>query len=289
MPETGVRHALPARGADFQGLFIPPSHSGPQPLRVRLQGSQGEVLAFAHHYRLRVPGEGVVQRLAETGNASFFAVAVAPDNTVWAGGLEPPRGGGTLYQVPPGATTARLVGDLLEDPAGRVEDVIFDHLGRLHIIVRATGSAAFPAENRDVVLDQGTFCSTINVFDPNQAYPLQVPDVRTGHPLPSPSTRVTAAGGSDVWLFGSDGGVARVADTFRGGCVSTGGITVRYEPVFRREHSGLLTNICPSAGGEYRRALWFGTALGLMRFRDGQFTPLLFQPQARGIRQCGDP
>ena len=105
---------------------------------------------------------------------------MGPDGTVWGGGLESSRGGGTLYQVPAGATTAHLVGDLLEDPKGRVEDLAFDHLGRLHTVVFAKGSEAFPADSRDVVLDRGTSCSTANVFDPNQHYPLQVPDSRTG-------------------------------------------------------------------------------------------------------------
>lgn len=279
VPETGLKQALVARGRSFHGLFTPPVQPAPQPLRVRLQGSQGDVLGVSHRYRLRIPGEGVVHQLTGTGTARFFAVTVAPDSTVWAGGLESSRGGGTLYQVPPGTTRARLVGDLLEDPAGRVEDLVFDHLGRLHAVVRATGSATFPADSRDVVRDRGTFCSTVNVFDPDQSYPLLVQDPGSGNTVPSPSTRVIAADGGDVWLFGSDGGVARVADTFREGLCAAEGIPVRYGPIFRRETSALLTNAVPALIVGADGALWFGTALGLTRWREGQFTPVLFNRQ----------
>jgi nitrous oxidase accessory protein NosD len=277
VPETGVQQTLNVHGTSFHGLFTPPSQPDPQPLRVRLQGQQGEMLAFDHRYRLRVPGEGVVQKLAgTTGTTRFFAVVVGPDGAVWGGGLDSPQGGGTLYQVPAGATTAHPVEPPLDDLGERVEDLAFDHLGRLHAIVFAKGSEAFPADSRDVVLDRGTSCSTANVFDPNQHYPLQVPDFLTGLLVPSPSTRVAAAGGGDIWLFGSDGGVARVADTFREGVCPAEGVTVHYAPVFRRDTSGLLTNVVPAFVVGADGALWFGTALGLTRFRDGQFTPVLF-------------
>ena len=56
-------------------------------------------------------------------------VAVSPDGTVWAGGDQ----GGRLFQVPPGAPAAQLVGQLLADPSGRVEDLtlISDAMARL--------------------------------------------------------------------------------------------------------------------------------------------------------------
>ncbi len=276
VPEGGGPQALTAQGDTFTGVFTAPSGANPQPLRLRLQSLQGEVITFRHSYQLRVPGEGVVHRIPETAQARFAALTVAPDGAIWAGGNEPPRGGGTLYMVPAGASQATRIGDLLADPAGRVTDLAFDRLGRLHTLVFAAGSAVSPAVSRNDVRDRNVFCSTVNVFDPNQRYPLQVQDLNTGMLVPSPSTRVTAADAGAVWLSGSDGGVARVTDTFRDGLCPPDGVTVRYDPIFRRENSSLPTNVVPALVVSADGALWFGTALGLIRSRDGQATAVPF-------------
>src|SRR5262249_30642394 len=159
----------------------PPQSPAPQPLRVRLRGPQGEAMMLRHRYRLRLAGQGVVASIPGTGTTRLFAVAVAPDDTVWAGG----DGGGTLYRVSPRASTAASVGQLLAEPAGRVEDLAVDQLGRLHAIVFASQTAG------DIVIDQGRFCQTVNVFDP--VYPFHVRDVQTGLVQPSASTRALAA------------------------------------------------------------------------------------------------
>jgi hypothetical protein len=54
-------------------------------------------------------------------------------------------------------------GQLLVEPAGRVEDLVVDQLGRLHAIVFASQTSG------DIVVDQGRFCQTVNVLNP--AYP----------------------------------------------------------------------------------------------------------------------
>lgn len=225
------------------------------------------MLALAHPYRLRVPGEGVVQPIAATGNTRLFAVTVAPDGTVWAGG----DAGATLYRVPPGATTATHVGRLLPHAAGRVEDLVVDQLGRLHILVLALDESGVVGHG-DVVHDPAhpdLFCQTANIFD--AAYPFREP-----HGQRSPSTRALAAGEGDIWLFGSDGGVARVQDSFRAGQCPAAGVAVRYDPVFRRDTSGLLANTVPALAAGADGSLWFGTALGLTRLQQGHFTPLPF-------------
>jgi hypothetical protein len=145
-------------------------------------------------------------------------------------------------------------------------------------VVFAEGSATFPPDNKDVVLDRGTFCATVNAFDPHQGYPFRVWDAQTNILRLSASTRATVAGGGDIWLFGSDGGVARVADTFREGRCPVTGVTVRYEPILRREDGGLPSNTVPALVVGADATVWFGTALGLSRWQQGQFTALPFDP-----------
>src|SRR5262249_26822716 len=70
--------------------------------------------------------------------------------------------------------------------------------------------------------------------------------------------------------------VARVTDTFRNGECPARGTGVRYEPIFRRAAGGLLSNTVPAVALGVDGTLWFGTAFGLTRFQDGQFTPLPF-------------
>jgi Carboxypeptidase regulatory-like domain/LVIVD repeat len=178
----------------------------------------------------------------------------------------------------------------------RIEDLAIDQLGRVHALFiagledREVMATAGVVGNGDVVLDPtqpDLFCQTVNVFvrDPqtgssqvDRSYPFQVRDPQSGRLLPSPSTRVLSAGGGDIWLFGSDGGVARVADSFRGGECREGRVAVHYDPIFRREASGLLANTVPALVVGADGALWFGTALGVTRFQNGQFTPVPFDP-----------
>ena len=66
---------------------------------------------------------------------------------------------------------------------------------------------------------------------------------------------------------------------FRDGVCSADGAAVRYDPVFRRDNSALPSNVVPALVPAADGALWFGTALGLSRFQDGQFTPIPFEPR----------
>ena len=267
VPETGAVQPLMAIDDAWQGVFTPPMQPSPQPLRVQLHGAGGEARVLQHPYRLRVPGEGVVTHVAGTEATRVFAVTVAPDGTVWAGGDK----GATLYQVPPGLSSATQIGRLLSNSDGRVEALVVDHLGRLHVLVLNLVNNEVVGHG-DIVHDPAypdLFCQTVNIFD--AAYPFQVDG------LPSASTRVLAAGWGDVWLFGSDGGVARVQDSFRGGQCPTSGPTVRYEPVFRRDTSALPTNTVPAFVAEADGTLWFGTVLGLTRLQQGHFTPVPFE------------
>jgi parallel beta-helix repeat protein len=266
VPETGVTQRLTPAEDGWYGAFTPPMMRDPHPLHIRVQSARGAGIELSHRYRLRLPGEGVVERVPGTESGRLFAVVRTADGTVWSGG----DGGGRLYRLAPGATTASLVGQLLADPAGRIEDLVVDSLGRLHAVVFA------PQASGDIVVDQGVFCQTVNVFDP--AYPLQVRDPQSGALQPSPSTRALAAGGGDVWLFGSDGGVVRVADNFRDGNCPEAGLEVRYAPVFRRQEDGLLSNTVPALVQSADGALWFGTAFGLTRWHDQQFTAVPFDP-----------
>jgi ligand-binding sensor domain-containing protein len=184
-----------------------------------------------------------------------------------------------LYSVPPGEVTARFVGSLLEDPDGQVEDLVFDQRGRLHAVVFARGSAVVASSIGVYIVEQYDFCRTVNAFDPRQHYPFQVLDRHTDTLVPSPSTRAAAAAGGRIWLYGSDGGVARVADTFQPGHCPESGAEVQYDPVFSRAPGALPTNSVPALVMGTDGALWFGTALGLTRLQDGQFTPVLFDPQ----------
>ncbi len=103
--------------------------------------------------------------------------------------------------------------------------------------------------------------------------------------MPSPSTRAIAAAGGGIWLFGSDGGVARVRSDFAlrdGDCVD---VTVTYDDLVRRQNSALPANSVPALVEAADGALWFGTALGLTRRAQGQFTSVPFNP---GLSLQGD-
>ncbi len=232
---------------------------------MQARSTDGTTLTFAHHYRLHQTQEGIAQRVSGTGTTRFFAVTVTANGTVWAGG----DGGATLYQVAPGSSSAQQVGSLLEDPTGRVQDLGIDSLGRLHAVV-------FSSQNSgSVVFDQGVFCQTVNASDPT--YPFEVLNLSDHTLRPSPSTRLLPASDGAIWLFGSDGGVAQVSDTFRQGQCPEDGVSVSYNPLYQRQSSDLPTNTVPAfiagQGGER----WFGTALGLVHLQNGLFTPVPFQ------------
>ena len=258
-PVAGAVQRLAAARDQVQGTFTASAGAELHALPVRALGSIGEALVFEHRYRLHQVREGIAQRVVGTGTTRVLAVTVALDGTVWAGG----DGGGRLYQVTPGTTTAQFRGPLLADPTGRVEDLVVDQRGRLHAVVFA------PQSSGDIVLDHNVACQTVNILDP--AYPLRDPQGR-----PSPSTRVVAAADGAVWLLGSDGGVTQVTDTFRDGVCPTTGLSVQYGPVLRRQDGVLPTNTVPALVAGRDGTLWLGTTLGLMRLRDGQLTPVLF-------------
>lgn len=306
VPDTGDVQSLAATAGAFEGVFTPPAARQPQPLRIRLHGVNGEEREIFHRYRLRLPSDGVVQKIAGTGSTQFLAIAMAPDGTVTGGGKEPPFGA-TLYQVPPGATTACVVASPFSstNPDSQVQALVYDNLGRLHTIVFDKGSedpTGPRAITGDLVIDaddvdgdlfilckevnpniERIFCQTVNPFleggqlDPD--YPFLIRDPETGKLEPSASTRVVAAGGGDVWLFGSDGGVARVADNFRELQCPEQAIEVQYDPIFRRQDSDLLSNSVPAFVVGNDGALGFGTALGFTRLQDGQFAAVPFQRQ----------
>jgi sugar lactone lactonase YvrE len=287
VPDTATVQPLTATDGSFHGLFTPLLQADPQLLRVHIRDADGNEVIVPHQYRLRLPGERVVQRLEGTGTAFFSAVTIAPDGTVWAGGTEPSLLGGVLYRVSPDASVASRVASLIADPDGRVEDLVFDHLERLHIVVFARGSDIFPPLSGVVVRDHDILCGTVNAFDPGQHYPFQVRRPDTGEVVPSPSTRAVAAARGHIWLYGSDGGLAQVADTFRDGqCPPSGGVEVRYGPLFQRAANALPTNSVLALVVGADEALWFGTALGLTRFQNGQFTAVPFDPE-RSVQ--GDP
>jgi streptogramin lyase len=284
VPDTGALTTLVAEKGGFVGSFTPPTRSKPQALRVRVRGAQGEEVIFPHRYRLRVPGEGAVERVAGTEMTPLFAVAVAPDGTAWVGGEARASGAvGTIFRVAAdGQTILRheqpILERLPEESVSRIEDLVIDRLGRVHLLfiarIRGEGGASGGViRNADIVFDPrfpDLFCQTVDVRSAN--YPFR------GQGQPSPSTRMLAAGGGDVWLFGSDGGVARVADAFREGQCPAGGAEVGYDPVFRRDESGLLSNTVPALAERADGALWFGTAFGLAHLRGGRFTPVPFHP-----------
>lgn len=273
---TGDRWELQATNSRLHAVFIPSTDAKVQRLQLRLHSTSGEVVEMSHRYRVRVSGEGVVQRIHGTANRRVRAVTLAADGTVWAAGdLD-------LYRIAPGETSVASEDRLpLEDPRSRVEDLALDRNDRLHMVMFV------PLRSGVILRSQLTFCQTVNAFDrtghPDPVYPFLVWDPESEVMEPSPSTRAIAAGGGDIWLFGSDGGVARVAeDVGQAPCPALGeAVAVHYDPIFRRqdgqEGNRLLTNTVPALVVSDDGALWFGTALGLMRWHDGRFTSVPFE------------
>jgi hypothetical protein len=172
--------------------------------------------------------------------------------------------------------------------------MVYDDLGRLHVVFVAVTPQSGKVQPGIVVLfgleqtnlSQLTLCQTVDVF--SDPYPFCGPE---GNPNPitralattvcgpegnpSPITRALAATDGDLWLFGSDGGIGRVADTLQDGSCEGG--MVMYEPIYRRDtHSTLPTNIVPALVVGTDGTLWLGTALGLAQLQNDVFIPHLF-------------
>ncbi len=278
----------------FRGILTPPNaeRSGIRTLCVHVATRGGETLLIRHWYRLRAPGEGVVQRVQPAGIPlmRYFAVAVAPDgDSIWFGGEAEGMGAaGTVVQLDPDGQRldhfSLLIPNVRIDTVGRFVDLLFDQLGHIHFPFLLQTTSGGVVGNGDIVHDpahptrSGTllFCQTVNAFDTN--YPFREPAPRTGESRPSASVRAIAAPDGDIWLFGSGGGVARVADNFRDGQCPEDAVEVRYDPVFSRENSELLSNLVTAMAAGRDGTLWFGTVVGLSRLRDGQFSSLRFDP-----------
>ena len=289
IPETHAVQTLTADGDRFQGVFMPPTWTEIVPLRVRTRGGTEEifvrshpqplqihvarhnapVLQLSHRYRLRAPGSGMVAPITLPGSVPtrLFAVAVAPDGTVWSGGDRQ----ASLFSVAPGATRATLNHRLLTALAGRVEDLAIDDRGRVQAVV-------FPPAvdgHSVMVVDQGMVCPLVNVLSP--AYPLQIRS-QAGVLQPSPSTRMLAVRGNRNWLFGSDGGVVRIRlpESHEGGqCPQA---EVIYEALLRREEHPVPSNTVPSLVVDADEVRWLGTIAGVTRVQNGQFIPVPFDP-----------
>lgn len=285
VPETGALTALRPERGRFMGSFVPPMQPHPQGLRIRIRGSQGQAIAFAHRYRLRMPAEGAVEAVAGTAGIQLFTAAAAPDGTIWTGGSAGLEGTlGRILQIDAsGRTLLRdehpSLEQLPEGAEARIEDMVIDQLGRVHALfiaragAEAAGTSGGVVANGDLVRDPAhpnLLCQTVNVKAPS--YPFQVQGQA------SASTRMQPADSGDIWLFGSDDGVARVSDAFREGQCPEVGVEVQYAPIFRREPSGLLSNTVPALLPSADGTLWFGTAFGLTRLHGGQFTALPFDP-----------
>jgi hypothetical protein len=156
-----------------------------------------------------------------------------------------------------------LIRPLLSDPAGRLEDLTLDALGRLHAVVFS------PSRSGVIVQDQGVLCQTVNVLD--ATYPFQD---ATGQP--SVSTRAVAALGDGIWLLGSDAGVGQVTDGFQEGQCPVTGVEVHYGPILRREDGQLPANTVPALEVSENGALWIGSVLGLGRLQDGELSRVPF-------------
>ena len=138
VPETGKVQALVMTDGAFHGTFMPPEPAAlqplrspltngelmvqqPQPIHIRLRRANGQETVLRHHYRLQVPDAGVVQQIAGSDPAHFYAVALGPDGTMWGGGTGTDAAT-VLYRMPFGSTTASLVDNFPGHANGRVED-----------------------------------------------------------------------------------------------------------------------------------------------------------------------
>ncbi len=275
----------PREAGVFQGAVLLSNEAPPRPLHVTIRGETRDEVVFPHTYQTRMPGDLVVQRVQGTTGIGFRTLAETADGTIWAGAVGDERG---IYGIAPQESI--VIRDFqLEIPVEGerlilpVVDLAVDESERLHAVFLFRGERGVRANGVSVVtqfmeeMEAPEACQTVNVLDDN--YPFRVRNAASGEERPSPSVRAIAAGGDDIWLFASDGGVARVIDGLRSG--ACGDLPV-YTDFFSRqsgaEGNRLLTNTVPALAASEDGALWFGTALGLMRWQDGQFTPIPFDP-----------
>lgn len=220
---------------------------------------------------------------------AFFAVAVN-GGTIWAGGEATQPGNiGTVVSIKPGRENPLpelhhfSLPRQRQETRGEIVDIAMDAQARQHflfLVRNAQGIVGGGDMVRDPEFPERT-CQTVNVARDDD-YPLHVPHpTNPSRRLRSPSTRLVAAGGSRVWLYGSDGGIARVADTLRNG--QCGAVEVTYDAVLQRPADGLLSNTVPALvvtpGAASPR--WFGTIRGL---QDSQFNAFRFAPDRPAFR-----
>lgn len=264
LPATaaGSEQTLLASGDVLSGTFPVAPAAATTTIQIDLQSTDGETLSVTHTLRLRQVEDRTVQPIAGTSGSRLQAVTVAGDGTVWAGG----RNSAALYRVAAGSTDAELVGQLVADPTGRIEDLLEDDQGRLQAVIFGQQTSGV------VVHDQGVFCQTVNGIDPS--YPFRTPNGQ-----PGVSTRATGAGAGAIWLHGSDDGIAQVTDNVPPGQCPDGAISVTYNPVLRREDGLLPSNTVPALLARADGTLWVGSALGLARLQSGQLTRVSFDPE----------
>lgn len=264
-------------GAVWQGMVTLPTQDS-QPLRLRVRDQQGQTLEITHRYRLRRSDQWAVQQLGGTGATRFLALAIDGEGRAWAGGDR----GSRLYVADSTAPDATFVGNLTRRFEGRIEGLTFDasrdRPPRLHAVVIDPVSQLFGV----IVIDPSSnplgICQTVNVFDAN--YPFFVTDLETEERTRSASARAIAASAGGIWLFGSDGGVARVTSDLADDISECMTPSVMYPDLIQRQNSELLSNSVPGLLEASDGALWLGTILGLMRRAPGQrqLTPLRFDP-----------
>jgi len=289
MPGASVAIETIRPATHFRGNFTSPRTSGMHFLCVRVR-SGAEDVTFLHPYRLSIP-DVTVAAIGDSGVTStpLFGVAVSQNGDVWFGGeSEAALSLGHLLMLSEQGELIRSVvlvyppGTDLQSTTSRILKIAFDDSERAHLL--------FSVENRPegivahgIVISDGKtlFCQGVNPFDPNQEYPFKVLDLADNVRRESPMRDVIAAGGNDIWIFGSDGGLARVTDELgQGPCPDSFQIDYDLPVVIRRQEEGaedLLTNgvaaLVPSATDG---VLWLGTFLGLQRLQDGQYTTIAF-------------
>ncbi|WP_089720262.1 hypothetical protein [Candidatus Entotheonella palauensis] len=265
MVNTGVQDVLLQAREDgvFRGAVLLPGQLSPPPLQVVIGRAHGEEIVFQHIYQPRLLDDLVAHRIRNTEEGRFLSLIEARDGIIWAGDRQ------AIYEIDPGAMAAMIAHQLNL----RIEDLAIDAQARLHAVV-------FSPQRSGVIVPLGELlCQTVNAFDPSYPFTIREPD--SGQRVPSASTRAIAASGSGIWLFGSDGGVARVSDALQVENCINGAVPIDYDPIFRRQDQStnqLLSNTVPAFVESQDGALWFGTALGLTRWQRGQFTPVPFDP-----------
>lgn len=271
----------------FRGVAMLADDVPPGSLQVTIRGATGEDVVFRHTYQTRMPQDFAVHRVFDSADIEFRTLAEGADGTIWAGAVGDEmnideRG---IYEIEPqDAVVARSFRPFIRDDNGiqilSIVDLVFDESDRLHVVFLLRGERGIRA-NGVLVINQLKDllepCQTANITDAD--YPFRFVNAESGEEVPSASIRAIAAGGDDIWLYASDGGVARVIDRLHS---RTCGDQPVYTSIFRRqrgtEGNRLLTNTVPALSVREHGTLWFGTALGLMLWQDDLFTSIPFDP-----------